>query len=126
MPCSPIGISVTRGRTSALKRLRSSRVPRRIATTINNVLSSPAIGACNRADGGFTDQEDFGDYMTGMRVFDDNYTKNLRIQCGSATVDLEAGTFRIGSARSVSTISCGQTYRTTTGAQRSPVQTTRF
>jgi hypothetical protein len=62
----------------------------------DNVLSNPAIGACNHADGGFKGQ-DFGDYMTGVRISDDSYTKNVRIQCGTAAVDSTARTFRIGS-----------------------------
>jgi len=63
--------------------------------SVNDVLSAPAIGACNRADGGFKDLQ-LGDYMTGLRVFDDAYTKNLRIQCGTAIVDAASRTFRIG------------------------------
>src|SRR5689334_10440138 len=62
--------------------------------SINDVLSNPAIGSCNHADGGFKGQ-DFGDYMTGVRIFDDSYSKNLRIQCGAALIDSKAHTFRI-------------------------------
>lgn len=61
---------------------------------VYNVVSNPAVGACNPTDGGFKGQ-DIGDYVTGLRVFDDTYTKNLRIQCGSATIDSAARTFRI-------------------------------
>ena len=59
------------------------------------MLCAPAIGACNRADGGFKDLQ-LGDYMTGLRMFDDAYTKSVRIQCGTAIVDAASRTFRIG------------------------------
>jgi hypothetical protein len=63
---------------------------------VDNVLSNPVIGTCNHADGGSKGQN-FGDYMTGVRISDDSYTKNLRIQCGTAAIDAAARTFRISS-----------------------------
>ncbi|MGK5087943.1 hypothetical protein WDW86_10325 [Bdellovibrionota bacterium FG-2] len=61
---------------------------------LNNWLSNPAVGACNSLDGSFPDTNT-GDYITGIRVIDDQYSKNFRIQCGTSKVDTTKKLFEI-------------------------------